>query len=63
VGKPEGRITSGKPRRKLEDNIKIDFKNWDGGMNWIHLTQDRDRRRTIANAEKTFGFHKMRRIS
>jgi hypothetical protein len=25
VGKPEGKIPLGKPRRKWEDNIKMDF--------------------------------------
>ena len=26
------------------------IKNWDGGMDWIYLTQDRDRWRGLVNA-------------
>ena len=32
MGKPEGKGPLIKPRRRLEDNIKIDFKTWDRGM-------------------------------
>jgi hypothetical protein len=43
VGKPEGRRTLGRPRRRREDNIKMDLRRigW-GGMDWIYLAQDRD---------------------
>jgi hypothetical protein len=31
VGRPDGKVTLGRPRRKCEDNIKTDLKNkWDG---------------------------------
>jgi hypothetical protein len=34
----------GKPRLRWEDNIKVDFhKMVYGGMDWIEMTQDRDR--------------------
>jgi hypothetical protein len=51
VGKPEGRRPLGRPRRRWEDNIKIDLREvgW-GGMDWINLTQDRDRWRALVNA-------------
>jgi hypothetical protein len=51
VGKPEGRRTLGRPRRRWEDNIKIDFREvgW-GGMDWINLAEDRDRWRALVNA-------------
>ena len=29
--------------------IKWVFKKWDGGMDWIALAQDRDRRRELVN--------------
>ena len=46
--KPKGKRPLGKPRRKWEDNIKMDLKEvgW-GGMKWIELVQDRDRWRTF----------------
>jgi hypothetical protein len=42
MGKPEGNGPLGRPRRKLEDNIKMDLREivW-GGMDWIHLAEDR----------------------
>jgi hypothetical protein len=51
VGKPEGRRPLGRPRRRWEDNIKMDLREvgW-GGMEWINLAQDRDRWRALVNA-------------
>jgi hypothetical protein len=50
VGKPEGKRPLGRPRRRWEDNIKMDLREigWDG-MDWIDLTQDRDQWRTLLN--------------
>jgi hypothetical protein len=44
VGKPEGKRPQGRPRCWRENDIKMDLREvgW-GGMDWIHLTQDRDR--------------------
>ena len=44
VGKPEGKRPLRKSRRRWEDNIKMDLQKVGcGGMDWIELTQDRDR--------------------
>jgi hypothetical protein len=43
VGKPEGRRPLGRPRRRWEDNIKIDLREVGyGGADWVDLAQDRD---------------------
>jgi hypothetical protein len=51
VGRPEGRRPLGRPRRRWEDNIKMDIREvgWED-MNWIDLAQDRDRWRALVNA-------------
>jgi hypothetical protein len=51
VRKPEGRRPLGRPKRRWEDNIKVDLREvgW-GGMDWINLAQDRDRWRALVNA-------------
>jgi len=44
VGKPEGKRPLGRPRRRWEDNIKMDLQGVEcGSMDWIDLAQDRDR--------------------
>jgi hypothetical protein len=50
VGKPEGKRPLGRPRRRWEDNIKVDLREtgW-GGMDWIDLAQDRDQWRALVN--------------
>jgi hypothetical protein len=50
VGKPEGKRTLGRRRRRSLHNIKIDLREikWDG-MDWIDLAQDRDQRMTFLN--------------
>jgi len=51
VGKPEGKRPLGRPRRKWEDNIKIDLQEVGcGGMDWIDLAQNRDRLRALVTA-------------
>jgi hypothetical protein len=47
----EGRRLLGRPRRRWEDNIKMDIQEVGcGGMNWIELAQNRDRWRALVNA-------------
>jgi len=55
VGKPEGKGPLGRPRRRWEDNIKMDLQELEcGGMDWIELAQDRDRWRALVNAVMKF---------
>jgi hypothetical protein len=47
MGKPEGKRPYGRPRRRWEDNIKIELQEVGGWMDLIDLTQDRDRLRAL----------------
>jgi len=50
VGKPEGKRQFGRPRRKWEDNIKIDLQDVGcESMDWIDLAQNRYRGRELVN--------------
>jgi len=49
VGKPEGMRPLGRPRRRWEDNIKIDLREVGGVGDWMELAQDRDRWRALVN--------------
>ena len=48
VGRPEGKRPLGRPRHRLEDNIKMDLQEveWEG-MDCIYLAQNRDRCRLL----------------
>jgi len=49
VGKPEGKRPLGRPRRRLEDNIKMDLQELGTGGDWMELAQDKDRWRALVN--------------
>ncbi|KAJ4435878.1 hypothetical protein ANN_18498 [Periplaneta americana] len=51
VGRPEGKRPLGRPRRRWEDNIKMDLREvgYDD-RDWINLAQDRDRWRAYVRA-------------
>jgi hypothetical protein len=50
VGRPEGKRPLGRPRHRLEDNIKMDLREIGiDGENWIQLAQDRVQWRAFVN--------------
>jgi hypothetical protein len=50
MGKPEGKRTLGRKRRRWLHNIKIYIREIKlGGMEWTDLTQDRDQWRGLLN--------------
>ena len=64
VGKPEGRRPLGRPRRRWEDNIKMDLQEVGRGRgDWMELAQDRDRWRALVGMVRDFRVPKMRGIS
>jgi len=55
VGKPEGKSPLGRPRRRWADFIRMDLQEMRCGyVDWIGLTQDRDRWRTLVSAVMNF---------
>jgi hypothetical protein len=49
-GKSEGIRPHGRPRRKLEDNIRMDLREIGyEGVDWMHLDQNRDQWRAFVN--------------
>ena len=51
VGKPEGKRSLGRPRRRCVDNIRLDLQDVECGyLDWIGLAQDRDGWRTLVSA-------------
>ena len=55
VGKPERKRSLGRPRRRWENNIKIDLQEVRRGRgDWMELAQDRDRWRALMGTVKDF---------
>jgi hypothetical protein len=51
VGKSEGKRPLRRPRRRWEDNIRMDLREigWED-VDWMHLNQDRDQWGAVVNA-------------
>ena len=59
VGKPEGKRPMGRPRRRWEDNIKMDLQEVGGGFgDWMELAQDMDRWRALVSTVMNLGVPK-----
>jgi hypothetical protein len=56
VGRPEGKRPLGRPRRRWENNIKIDLRETGiDGANWIRLAQDRVQWRACEHGNESLG--------
>ena len=61
LGKPEGKRPMGRPRRRWEDNIKMDLQEVvEGCGDWMEFAQDRDRWRALVSTVMNLGVPKMR---
>jgi hypothetical protein len=55
VEKPEGKSPLRRPRRRWEDNIKMDLQEVVGGCgDWMELAQDRERWRSLVSTVMNF---------
>ena len=64
VRKPDGKRPLGRPRRRWEDNIKMDLQEVGGVCgDWMKLAQDRERWRTLVGTLRNVRVPKMRGIS
>ena len=54
VGKAGGTKQLGRPKRRWEDNNKMDLQEVGCGMDWIDLAQDRDMWLALVNAVMNF---------
>jgi hypothetical protein len=64
VGKPEGKRPLWRPRRRWDDNIKMDLQEVGWGFgDWMELAQDRDRWRALVGKVRNLLVPKMRGIS
>ena len=64
VGKSEENKPLWRPRRRWEDNIKMDLEEVEGGCeDWMELAQDRDRWRALVGTVMNLRVPKMGGIS
>ncbi|KAJ4426503.1 hypothetical protein ANN_27317 [Periplaneta americana] len=62
VGRPEGKRSLGRPRRRWEDNIKMDLREVGYDRDWINLAQDRDLWRAYVRAAMNLRNKVLRKI-
>ena len=56
VGKPEGKRPLGRPRRRWEDNIKMELQEVGRGCgDWMEVAQDKDSWRALVSTVMNFG--------
>jgi hypothetical protein len=56
VAKSEGKRSLGRPKRRWEDNIRMDLRKIGSeGVDWTHLTQNRVQWRAPVNTVMNFG--------
>jgi hypothetical protein len=64
ICKPEGKRPLGRPRRRWEDNIKMDLQEVGGSCgDLMELAQDRDKWRALVGTARNLRVPKMRGIS
>ena len=64
VGKPDGKRPLGRPRRRWEDNIKMDLQEVVGSCgDWMELAEDRDRWQALLSTVRNLRVPKMRGVS
>jgi len=64
VGKPEEKRPLGRPRRRREDNIKMNLQEVGGGCgDWMELAQDRNRWRALVTTVMNLRVPKMQGVS
>ena len=64
VRKPEGKRPLGRPRRRWEDNIKMDLQEVGGGCgDWMEMAQDKDRWRALVSTVMNLRVPKMRGLA
>ena len=63
IGKPEGKRPLGRPRRRWEDNIKMDLQEVGSSCGeWMQLAQYRDRWQALVRTVRNFRLPKRRGI-